>query len=50
MVFEDFLGGTGKADGVKLPGVGILLKPCPREGRSKKEPCIRPNPRAYVGT
>jgi hypothetical protein len=25
------LGGTAKAEAVKLPGTGIILKPCPME-------------------
>jgi hypothetical protein len=30
-VSEDLLGGTGKAEDAKLPGAGIILKPCPME-------------------
>jgi hypothetical protein len=30
------LGGDGKADGAKLPGVGILPKPCPRKSAAEK--------------
>lgn len=37
---EDFLGGNGKADGAKLPGVGILPKPCPRKSAAEKGKCI----------
>ena len=28
---EDLLGGTGKAEDAKLPGAGIIPKPCPME-------------------
>jgi len=31
-VLEDLLGGTGKAEDVKLPGAGIIPKQCPMEG------------------
>jgi hypothetical protein len=41
-VSEDFLGGNGKADGAKLPGVGILPKPCPRKRGRKKGGRIEP--------
>jgi hypothetical protein len=37
---EDFLGGDGKADGAKVPGVGILPKPCPRKSAAEKGKCI----------
>jgi hypothetical protein len=30
-VSEDLLGGTGKAEDVKLPGAGIIPKQCPME-------------------
>src|SRR5260370_30103360 len=30
-VSEDLLGGTGKAEGAKLPGAGIIPKLCPME-------------------
>jgi len=30
-VSEDLLGGTGKAEGAKLQGAGIIPKPCPME-------------------
>ena len=30
-VLEDLLGGTGKAEAAKLPGAGIIPKPCPME-------------------
>jgi hypothetical protein len=31
LVLEDLLGGTGKAEDAKLPGAGIIPKPCPME-------------------
>ena len=31
-----FLGGTGKAEDAKLPGAGIIPKPCPENERQKK--------------
>jgi hypothetical protein len=47
-VSEDLLGGTGKAEDAKLPGAGIIPKPCPMErvgtekwretDRTKREP------------
>ena len=30
-VLEDLLGGTGKAEDVRLPGAGIIPKQCPME-------------------
>src|SRR5713226_10452803 len=30
-VSEDLLGGTGKAEDAKLPGAGMIPKPCPTE-------------------
>src|SRR6267378_246404 len=30
-VSEDLLGGAGKAEDAKLPGAGIIPKPCPME-------------------
>src|SRR6267143_5127558 len=30
-VSEELLGGTGKAEAAKLPGAGIIPKPCPME-------------------
>ena len=35
-VSEDLLGGNGKAEDAKLPGAGIIPKPCPKE-RAEKE-------------
>jgi len=35
MVLRRFLGGTGKAEVLKLPGAGITPKPCPKEGPEK---------------
>ena len=29
-------GGTGKAEAAKLPGAGIIPKPCPRKGAAEK--------------
>src|ERR1700685_3550230 len=29
-------GGTGKAEDAKLPGAGIIPKPCPRKGVAKR--------------
>jgi hypothetical protein len=34
---EDSQGGTGKAEAGKLPGAGIIPKPCPRKGAAEKE-------------
>jgi hypothetical protein len=34
---KDSQGGTGKAEDVKLPGAGIIPKPCPRKGGRKLE-------------
>ena len=31
VVSEDLLGGAGKAEDAKLPGAGIIPKPCPME-------------------
>jgi len=36
-VSEDLLGGTGKAEDAKLPGAGIIPKPCPRNGVAEME-------------
>jgi hypothetical protein len=37
-VSRDLLGGTGKAEDVKLQGAGISLKQCPGNLRQKKAP------------
>src|ERR1700680_5116581 len=34
---KDSEGGTGKAEDAKLPGAGIIPKPCPRKRRRKRE-------------
>src|SRR6266404_3852278 len=33
---KNSVGGTGKAEDAKLPGAGIIPKPCPRKGAAKK--------------
>jgi len=45
---EESQGGTGKAEGAKLPGAGIIPKPCPRKGAAEKE--YRSNHTAHVAT
>jgi hypothetical protein len=34
---KDSQGGTGKAEDAKLPGAGIIPKPCPRNGAAKEK-------------
>ena len=34
-------GGTGKAEDAKLPGAGIIPKPCPRKGATEKERALK---------
>ena len=41
-------GGTGKAEDGKLPGAGIIPKPCPRKGAAEKE--YGSNHTAHVAT
>src|SRR5882762_5714838 len=41
-------GGTGKAEAGKLPGAGIIPKPCPRKGAAKMEQA--PNHQAIEAT
>ena len=36
-VSEDLLGGTGKAEDAKLPGAGIIPKPCPIKGVERRQ-------------
>jgi len=33
-------GGTGKAEDGKLPGAGIIPKPCPRKGAAEMETIV----------
>jgi hypothetical protein len=34
---KDSQGGTGKAEDAKLPGAGIIPKPCPRKGEAEMQ-------------